>query len=61
MPDKMREFTLYAITLNVILVNLNTEPFEYHQLSALAKSDGTSFPAIVSGIGRHFKFCRYVN
>ena len=23
--------------------------------------DVTSFPAILSGIGRHFKFCRYFN
>jgi len=26
-----------------------------------AMFDVTSFPAMLSGIGRHFKFCRYVN
>ena len=45
----------YAITYNVICANQKTGSFVYHWLRALA----TSFPAIFSGIGRHFK--RFVN
>jgi len=35
--------------------------FLCHWLHMLAMCDVTSFPANLSGIGRHFKFCRYVN
>jgi len=45
----------------VIWANKKTESFEYHWFRALAMFDVTSFLAILSGIGRHFKFCRYVN
>jgi len=48
---------LYAITY-VIWANQKTESFEYHCLRALAMFDETSFPAILLGIGRQFKFCR---
>ena len=41
----------YAITYNVIWANQKTGSFVYHWLRALA----TSFSAILSGIGRHFK------
>jgi len=51
----------YAITYNVFWANRNTECFEYHWLRVLAIFGVTSFPAILSGIGRHFKFWRYVN
>jgi len=51
----------YAVTYNVIWANQKTESFEYHWLSTLAMFDRTGFPAILSGIGRHFKFCRYIN
>jgi len=46
---------------NVIWAKQKTEYFEYHWLRALAKFDVTSFPAILSGIGRQFKFCQYIN
>jgi len=62
MPDKKpRGNWRYAITYNVIWENQKTESFEYHWLRALAMFDVTSFPAILSGIERHFKLCRYVN
>jgi len=51
----------YTITYYVIWANQKTEFFKYHRLRALAMFDVTSFPAILSGIGHHFKFCRYVN
>jgi len=51
----------YAIMYIVIWVNQKTESFEYHWLCALAMFDVKSFPAILSGIGHHFKFCRYIN
>ena len=51
----------FAITYSVIWANQKTELFEYHWLRALAMFDAMSFPAILLGIGRHFKFCRYVN
>ena len=53
----------YAIrySAHVIWANQKTESFKYHWFRALAMFDVTSFPAILSGIGRHFKFCRYVN
>ena len=38
-----------------------TELFEYHWLRALAMFNIMSLPVILSGIGRHFKFCKYVN
>ena len=41
----------YTITYNVIWANQKTGSFVYHWLCALA----TSFPAILSCIGRHFK------
>jgi len=44
----------YAITYNIIWVN-QTESFEYHWLRTLAMFKVTSFPAILSGIRRHFK------
>ena len=47
----------YTMTYNVIWANQKTESFEYHWLRALAMFDVTSFPAILSGIGQHFKFC----
>ena len=47
----------YTMTYNVIWANQKTESFEYHWLRALAMFDITSFPAILSGIGHHFKFC----
>ena len=46
-----------AITYNIILANQKTESVEYHWLRALAIFDITSFPAILLGIRRHFKFC----
>jgi len=49
----------YAITYNVIWANLRTEFFYHHWLCALAMFDITSFPAFLSGIESHFKFCRY--
>jgi len=52
----MREFTFYHNDY-VIWANQKTESFVYHWLRALAMFDEMSFPAI----GRHFKFCRYVN
>jgi len=45
----------YAMTNNVIWANQKTESFECHWLRALAMFDVTSFPAILSGIRRHFK------
>ena len=51
----------YAITYNVIWANQMTESFKYQWLRALAMFDVMSFPAILSGIERHFKLCRYVN
>ena len=45
----------------VIWANKKTESFEYHWFRALAMFDVTSFLAILSCIGRHFKFCQYVN
>jgi len=51
----------YAIRCNVIWANQKTESFEYHWLRALAVFDQMSFPAILSSIGHHFKFCWYVN
>jgi len=56
--QKTQEFTLCQ---NVIWANQKTESFEYHWLRALAMFDVKSFPTILSGIGRHFKLCRYVN
>jgi len=50
----------YAITY-VIWTNQKTESFESHWLRALAMFDVTIFPAILSCIRHHFKFCRYVN
>jgi len=50
MPDKKREVG-YAITYKVIWANQKTQSFVYPWLRALA----TRFPAIMSGIGRHFK------
>jgi len=46
----------YALTY-VIWANQKTESFKYYLLCALAMFDVTSFPAILSGIGSHFKFC----
>jgi len=54
MPGKTREFTLRH-NVHVIWANQKTESFEYHWLRTLAMFDVTSFPAILSGIGRHFK------
>ena len=51
----------YPITYNVIWANQMTESFEYPWLWALEMFDVTSFPAILSGIRRHFKFYRYIN
>ena len=51
----------YAITYNVISANHKTESFQYHWLRALAMFDVMTFPAILLGIGRHFKFWRYIN
>jgi len=45
----------YTITYNIIGANHKAESFKYPWLRALAMFDVTSFPAIVSGIGRHFK------
>jgi len=59
MPNKMREFTLRH-NVQRHLSKLEDWIFEYHWLRALAMFDVTSFLAILSGIGRHFKFCRYV-
>jgi len=56
-----RGFLCYVITYNIIWANQITESFEYHWLLALAMFDVMSFPAILSSIGRYFKFCRYVN
>ena len=56
----MREFTL-CHNLQCHWANQETESFEYHWLHACAMFDVTKFPAILSGIGHHFKFCRYVN
>ena len=50
----------YTITYNVIGANQKTESFENHWLHAFKMFDVTSFSAILSGIGHHFKFCRYV-
>ena len=54
----------YAVTYIVIWANQKTESFEYHWLCALAMFDVMNFPVILSGIlsgiGRHFMFCRYV-
>ena len=61
MPDKKCGNLRYDITYNVIFANQKTESFEYHWLSALAMFDVTRFPAILSCIGRHLMFCRYVN
>ena len=60
MPNKKCGNLRYAITY-VIWANQKNESFEYHWLCALAMFDVTSFPAILSGIQRHFKFCRYNN
>jgi len=51
----------YAITYNVIWANQKTESVEYHRLRALAMFKIMNFFANSLGIGRHFKFCRYVN
>ena len=51
----------YAILYNLIWTNQRTESFEYHWLRALPMFDITRFSAILSGIGRLFIFCRYVN
>ena len=48
----------YIITYIAIWANQKTESFEYQWLHALEIFDVMSFPAILSGIGRHFKFCR---
>jgi len=53
MPDKTRECMLLQ-TYNVIWANQKM----YHWLRAFAMFDLTSFPAILSGIGHHFKFCQ---
>ena len=52
----------YAITYNLIRANQMTESFEY--LSLVTRSCNVwhaNFPAILSGIGRLFKFCQCVN
>jgi len=49
----------YAIMYNVNWANQKTETFEYYWVCALAMFDVISFPSILSGIWRHFKF-RYV-
>jgi len=51
----------YAITYIIIWANMKTESYEYHRVPAHAMFDVISFPAVLSGIGRHFKFCGYVN
>jgi len=51
----------FAIMNNVIWANRKTESFEYLWLRELVMFDVTSFPTILLGIGRHFKFCRYGN
>jgi len=51
----------YTITYNIIWANQKTKSFEFHWLRALSRFYITCFPAILSGIGRHFKFCQYVN
>jgi len=56
-PTKLR----YAITYNVIWANQKNESFEYHWLHAHARFNVKSIPAILSGIGGHFKFCPYIN
>jgi len=52
---------LHTAITNVIWVNQKTDSLEFHWLRALAISDVMRFPAILSGIQRHLKFCPYVN
>ena len=59
-PTKMREFSLRH-DVQRHFGQLEDWTFQYHWLRALAMFDITSFPAILSGIGRHFTFYRYVN
>jgi len=60
-PTKLRDFTLRHKVRHlgqsedwIVWVSLVTRPCNH-------MFDVNSFPAILSGIGRHFKFCRYVN
>jgi len=59
-PTKTRNLC-YALAYNIIWANQKTKSFDYHWLCALAMFNVTSFPAILSDIGRNFKFCCLVN
>jgi len=56
---KIRKFTL-PNNIQLHLGQSENYFFLYHWLSALAVFDVRSFPPILSGIRRHFKFCWYI-
>ena len=59
--NKISIFNCVIVKYNVIPANQKIESIEYHWLCTLAIFDVASFPAILSIMGHHCKFCQYVN